>query len=71
MGYAILIIIYLKENRTGGGRLRGHYGYPCLKNMLEFWPRYWVEHLFTINGIIDERNKFELKSGKNWVVKTF
>ena len=40
-------------------------GYPCLKHLIYLWPRNWEDILDMMNEAVCDRNKSELKSGKN------
>ena len=45
-------------------RLKGRVGYPYLNQLIELWPGGWDGYLGMTNGVVFDRNKFELKSGE-------
>ena len=59
------LYLYIIWRKLGWGVKELIYGYPYLKHIIELWTGYWEEHFGMMNEAVCERNKFELKSGRN------
>ena len=61
----------LFEEKKGGGKREGLYGYPYLKHLIKFWPGDWVRHMEKINKAVWMKNRVTLNRGGKRQVQRF
>ena len=62
--------LIINLSRTGGwGGQEGINGYLYLNNIINLFPRDWVEQISKMDEDIDKRNQYQKEMGEIWLVQ--